>query len=539
MSGCTFVSEFTGEVYIPSTWRRVTTTRAVETQTEILKTDENSTQTNISAIQPSEKLEKGEGHERLKLTKASLQGGWHYIYTNTEYDEEKLADFLENSEAKIHAILQKNARTNLYDNYVPNWSKRSTELSLVYTFSSPIAMENDLHALDTTWNASGAMLAVAYGRLDVSGWCNSSGCACVWNISRSDLDTHAPHFTLETDTYVTKAQFHPTQALCLALGTYSGDVILYPNITESQFFSTAGQGMSYHRDPISSLEWVQNLQETREAYRYILCVGSQDCKISLWSAPNDKFYPLCVYRIHNRRHITTGVSSVTFARPPTQGQMVNIPSINNAIIVGLESGDIGRGRISLISGLDKAKNNEKIVPTTLALDWMESHYGPIQAVQSSPFFRNLFMSCSSDGTARLYHLIDSNAPQLTLEPSADTKHFLYSAQFSPYRPGIIALVSRSSYLHIYDLQKSKAQPLYSMEAGVEGAPVTCVQFCHAAADLLATGDTRGNTRIWKLPTEVTQQTEVERTAIRNAQRGPQQDASEENTAFREIFGFFL
>lgn len=538
MSSCNFLSQRTGEVYIPSTWERTITVQQVGTQTGELQTNEISTQTNVSAIHTSETLEKGEGHERLKLTQASLQGGWQYVYANAECDEGKLAEFLENSEAKIHAILQKNTRTNLYDNYTPNWSKRSTDLSLVYTLSSPVAMEHELHALDITWNSKGAMLAVAYGRLDVSGWCNTSGCACVWNISRADLDTNTPHFTLETDTYVTKVQFHPTQAFCLAIGTYGGDVLLYPNITESEYFSS-GQTISFHRDPISSLEWVQNLQEMREVHRYILCVGSQDCKISLWSAANKLKIPLCVYQVHNRRHVSTGVASVTFARPAIQSHTINIPSITNAIIVGLESGDIGRGRISLISGADEEKENATIVPVSLALDWLESHYGPVQAIQSSPFFRNLFLSCSSDGTARLYHLLDSNAPQLTLEPSADTKHFLYAAQFSPFRPGIIAVASRSSFLHIYDLQKSKAQPLYSTEAGVEGAPVVCVQFCHAAADLIATGDTRGNARIWKLPTEITQQSEVERSAVRTAQQAPRQGTAEENTAFREIFGFFL
>lgn len=537
MTSYDFKPQLIGEVYIPSR-EKASSSQEVGTQSEVLRISRASTQTDVSSVQVSEKLEKGEGHERLKLTQASLQGGWQYIYTNAEYDEEKLANFLESTESRLYSILQKNVRMNSYDNYVPNWSKRSTELSLVYTLSSPVAMEHELHALDVAWNFTGAVLAVAYGRLDVSGWCNTSGCACVWNFSRSDMDVYTPHFTLETDTHVTKVEFHPKQTSCLALGTYGGDVVIYPNFAEPQNFS-ADQGNFSHRYPICSLEWIQNLQETREVHRYILCVGSQDGKLSMWSLANNLKTPLRVYNVDNRRHVSTGVAAVTFARPPIQDRTVNIPSIDNAIIVGLENGDVGRGRITLLPRVDELKEGAPVVPVPLPLDWMKSHYGPIQTIQSSPFFRNLFLSCSSDGTVRLYHLIDSNAPQLTLEPSSDTRDFLYCAQFSPFRPSVVAVASRSSSLHIYDLQKSKAQPSNSSKAGVEEAPVVCLQFCNASADWLATGDTRGNARVWKLPTELTQQTEVERSTVRNAQRPSHENSTEENQPFREIFGFLL
>lgn len=544
MASCDFKDQLTGEVIIPSSWQREVKTVPVSTQTSQLKTSDSSTQTKASAIKTSEKLEKGEGHDRAQLAQASLQGGLQYVYANAKYDEEKLAKFMESSEQYLLSILHKNSRNNLFDNYQPNWSRRSTELSFVYTLSSPLSIEHDLHALDVSWNSTGTMLAVAYGRLDISGWCSSSGYVCIWNIARPDLDEHSPHYTLELDTYTTRVQFHPTQALMLAVGTYSGDVVVFPNVSENQSHSTS-HGTFSHRDPISSLEWVQNLQEPREAYRYALCAGSQDCSVSIWTITNKLKAPLAIYTIHNRRHLNTGVAAVTFSRSAdVQSKGVNAPSMDSAIIVGLESGEVGRGRTGLLSSTPLEDEDGKAVtpnPSELVLDWMENHCGPVQAISSSPFFRHLFLSCSSDGTARLYNLMESHS-QLTLEPSSDTKHFLYDAQFSPFRPSVVALASRSSYLHIYDLQKSKAKPLYSTEAGVDGAPVVCVKFCNASADWIATADTRGNARIWKVPTEMTQQSELERSAIRavhEMKRDPSDQVNGTGNFTRDLFGFTL
>eukprot|EP00796_Vickermania_ingenoplastis_P000913 gene913-540_t len=540
MASCNFKNQLTGEVHIRSAWEKEVITAQAGTQTTELKTSEAGTQTKTSSIKTSEKLEKGEGHDRAQLAEASLQGGLQYVYSKASYDEEKLAAFVESSEQFLLSVLHKNSRTNIFDGYHPNWTKRSSELTCVYTMSFALALEHGLHALDVSWNSTGTMLAVAYGRLDASGWCNTSGYVCIWNIARPDFDQHSPHFTLETDTYATKVQFHPSQALMLAIGTYSGDLIVYPNITENQFFSSS-QGKFSHRDPISSIEWVQNLQETRESYRFALCVGSQDCSISLWSITNKLKLPIGLFQIRNKRHQTTGVSAVTYARSAGPLKGGSTPSMDSAIIVGLESGDVGRGRTGLLAA-DPVEDEEEAKPLKaipLALDWVENHWGPVQSIQSSPFFRHLFLSCSSDGTARLYHLMETHS-QLTLEPSSDTKHFLYGAQFSPFRPSVLALVSRSSYLHIYDLQKSKAKPLYSTEAGIEGAPVVCVKFCTASADWVATGDTRGNARIWTVPTELTQQTESERAAVRTVNETKREGAGDgTNDPGRELFGFSL
>ena len=44
----------------------------------------------------------------------------------------------------------------------------------------------DLVPTGLSWNRSGYSIAVSYGRFDVTGWCDSPGALCVWNLRRED-----------------------------------------------------------------------------------------------------------------------------------------------------------------------------------------------------------------------------------------------------------------------------------------------------------------------------------------------------------------
>lgn len=544
-TGSAFISESTDAVVIPSTWKRDVMITDTGMQTEPLPVSDQEVQTLVSALQPVDQQDKSEGTVRLENHKASLEGV-QYIYSGVEYSEEKLANFVESCKDTLLAILYKNSRSNAFDNYEPNWTLKSTDLLPVYTLSSPHAMEGELNALDVAWNANGTMVAVAYGRMDASGWCYSNGYVCIWNLLRPDLDEHAPHFMIVTDTYATCLSFHPSNALMLAVGTYSGEVVVFPNVSEDVPTEWSTSAANTHQEPITMLQWVQNIQELRDSHRYLLCSAAQDGQLAFW-APNNKLaFPVALYSVRNRKHVQVGISSVSYSCACV-GRHSSIPSIDGVLIVGLENGDVGRGRTGFISA-DAEKPPEMSIP--LELDWLDGHRGPVQSICTSPFFRHLFVSCSSDGSAHLYNDME-RTPLLSLEPSMETKHFLYDTQLSPFRPGVVVLVSRSSFLHIYDLKVSQSKPVYSAEAGLDGAPAVSLAFNPYAPEWLATGDTRGNVRVWRLPTEISQSTEAERAAVRaeqnagKAQPGGNAGAAgagaapKEKDAIRELFGFTL
>lgn len=535
LAPCDFKGQVTGEASIPSQWKRETTREDADTQTSKLKVKSREVQTDVSCFQASDQLDKAVGTER-RAYQASLEG-LQYVYGDVPHDEARLAAFLERTKDELITILHRNAKSSIFDRYAPNWSRKNTDLSVLYTLTSPEVKEGTLQALEVAWNTHGTIVAVAYGRMDTSGWCYNKGYVCVWNLARPDLVESSPHYTVETETYATCVAFHPTDPCMLAVGTYSGEVVVFPNVTESvpRQYSSADSDVA-HTEPVTVLQWVRNPQELRREHRHVLCSAGQSGLVIHWSPANKLARPVAAYSVRSRRHLAVGITALTYGGAQTE-RGTSEPTLDGVLLVGLENGEIGRGRTGLLPVDTGAQGPCPVVP--VELDWLESHRGPLQSLCASPFFRHLFLTTSSDGSARLYTDLE-RAPLLTLEPSAETKSYLYDGRFSPFRPAVMAAVSRSSYLHVYDLQKDQSRPAYSTEASADGAAVLTVAFNSTAADWLATGDARGTVRVWRLPTELSQATELERAALRASQ--PARDAKKEATdtaAISELFGFVV
>ena len=83
----------------------------------------------------------------------------------------------------------------------------------------------DLRPTGVSWNASGYSLAVSYGRFDVTGWCDSPGALCVWNLRRADVDPGRPHVVMETSSCLQCVAFHPTNPGVVAAGSLDGTTV--------------------------------------------------------------------------------------------------------------------------------------------------------------------------------------------------------------------------------------------------------------------------------------------------------------------------
>lgn len=59
-----------------------------------------------------------------------------------------------------------------------------------------------LSCTGVSWNATGAVVAVAYGRFDHSGWCNYRSALCLWRVFQADLNPSRPHLVLEASVRV-------------------------------------------------------------------------------------------------------------------------------------------------------------------------------------------------------------------------------------------------------------------------------------------------------------------------------------------------
>ena len=117
----------------------------------------------------------------------------------------------------------------------------------------------DLQATSMSWNSTGSVLAVAYGRLDESGWCNitRAGC-CLYHVFQRDFDAAKPQTFLETSSYLMSVCCHPEIPNLIVGGTFNGEVVVWDTSLEGEdrLIGTSAIDDYYHREPVVDVSWV-------------------------------------------------------------------------------------------------------------------------------------------------------------------------------------------------------------------------------------------------------------------------------------------
>ncbi|CUI15399.1 WD40 repeat-containing protein, putative [Bodo saltans] len=544
--------QIVGEVSEASSWQQEKTFATIKCQTDPEYKEQAETQTIASALTVTEAIDKGEGTvPRQSLIPPAQMDGMQYTYNGPHFREDDVLNFLEEAQDDMLSMIQQNIKSTAFDHYEPNWSTKSNSVDRSHVLTAPHVLEGEWHVTGLAWNSNGSMLAVAYGRLDTVGWCKQRGFVCCWSFSRRDFDPNVPHQTMELDSYATTVAFHPILPAMLAVGTYNGEIALWSVSVgdESVKLMSSLGSENAPKEPVLRIQWLQNAQETREAHRYILCSASQDGKILFWATNNKFSDPLASYEIQNRKRNVVGVQAMAFVHTSaglnTKGRALP-PGLENLMLLGVESGEVFRTKPGVTSAVRQGAAATSSM--TLEVDHYDAHRGPVNALDCSPFFRNLFLTSSSDGSLRLYSTLERN-PVATLEPSVESRHYMYEAQFSPFRAAVLAAVSRSGNLHIYDLEKTRTRPIFTAQAGTDGAAVFSLAFNRASATQLATGDSKGRVALWQLSSELTQLTDLERAAVRAAEASRKEGdtpagqaapaVNAKTDAVRLLFGFGL
>lgn len=142
------------------------------------------------------------------------------------------------------------------------------------------------------------------------------------------------------------------------------------------------------------------------------------------------------------------------------------------------------------------------------------HIGSCLDISFSPFHHNLFLTCSSDGTVHLYHIL-SSPPILTWEPSSSG---VVAVRWSTTRPSVFSCTCSNGMVFVYDLTHSKTSPITEMapieEAG-ELSKGMAMSFNTHRKDLLGVGMNRGRIHIWRLKSTLTDQAEGDQQTINN------------------------
>ncbi|OPJ67820.1 WD repeat-containing protein 34 [Patagioenas fasciata monilis] len=424
-----------------------------------------------------------------------------------DFQQEALVDyagllsFLQRVEDAVIKELNKNWKSRAFDGFEVNWTDQNETVLCLHTLSYAEARDQNLHVTSVSWNATGSVVACSYGRLDDGDWSTEKSYVCTWNLDRRGLNPQHPDLVVDVPSSVMCVAFHPSQPSLIAGGLFSGELVVWDTSrTEDPVLWRTGMTDDTHTDPVYQVNW---LPEAKHGTHCRLLSVSTDGKILVWREERDGRLALAEGFAVVAQQIPRSTQLKKFARGDAA---VGVTSLSFSLfdprvfVVGLESGfSLKCSTAAQALALQRPGGSVPLrAPAELAFS---PHGGPVYSVSCSPFHRNLFLSCGTDGQVHLHSMLQTQ-PLISLQLS---KKYLFCVRWSPVRPLVFAAASGEGDVHLFDFEKSSQKPAVSLKQAAGERPVYCLEFNAKQPGLLAAGDGTGTVRVWRLSSDFTEQ----------------------------------
>jgi dynein intermediate chain 4, axonemal len=379
-------------------------------------------------------------------------------------------------------------RTDKSDN--PQLSDDDEEkIKKLFTYSAP-SLVRGRTVTCMAWNAENTdLLAVGYGRVNfvennassvsasaAGGGKNelneddlASGLVLFWSIRNPGY----PEKVLHTPYAVTALDFSRRNTTLLAVGFYNGDIAVYDVRREADWEkpmeSSIGTPGS-HSDPVWQVKWLAKGHDRTETLISI----STDGNVLQWSLKKGLLVSLLM-------QLKRGGAGEGWISRQASGLCFDFaPDEHGTYITGTEEGDIHRCSISY---------NEQY------LDTYVPHSGPVYRLRFSPWWGDIFMSCSADWTMSLFHM-RSNAPLLTFH-SGGEDFSINDISWCPRNSTIFGAVTADAKLQIWDIAVSDIDPVISLDTNAdleeEEAEVTDTSGANGSGPGTSSGNRKSST----------------------------------------------
>ncbi|XP_030842172.1 WD repeat-containing protein 34 isoform X1 [Strongylocentrotus purpuratus] len=412
-----------------------------------------------------------------------------------------LAEFMARVLPDVCKYLDENTKSHAFDGYEVDWEDENEAVTCLHVLEHA-ALNRELQCTNLSWNSNGSTLAAAYGRMDHQDWCTHKGSLCTWNVDRGKVSPTKADSAIDTSSCLMCVTFHPTIPALIAGGTFNGEVMIWDlSKDDDNLIAASGISDDTHREPVTQITW---LQDPNKLKKYDIISTSADGKILHWLFNEKGVLKLEEGFVLLASSLPAMVNQGSRSRGDGEMGVNGISFVEedkSQFVLGSESGGVFK---CSMNSKASAPTGEILLsvplysPVTFAF---QPHNGPVHAVQCSPFHRNLFMSCGTDMSIRVYSMLESR-PIFSIEPASG---YLFSAQWSPVRPLVFGAATGQGQLLLYDLKKSKVKPVCILDASLEKKPVHVVQFNQRHRRLLATGDALGTLMIWQLSDELSLQ----------------------------------
>ncbi|KAI8926392.1 WD40-repeat-containing domain protein [Entophlyctis helioformis] len=437
-------------VDVPSSWRRDKTFGQSSCQTEPLSFGDKACLTvQLSNIQTDPEPQPA----RRQLNPS-------------EIDYPALVSFLARAEPAVSTQLLQNVKSTAFHGYTVKWEDEVDSISCPFTLQHAHRPDADMSCTDLAWNMTGSVVATSYGHIDHSGWCAHKGMICAWNIALRDINPDIASFAAETSSCLMSIAFHPETPSLVAGGTFNGEIIVWTTAADQQDPVVASSKPSdlAHQEPICRVAWIAS--DRRGKYD-LVSVGN-DGKILFWDLANDLVSPKAVTQILYanipRSLKPTTATTLKFDVPVGATSVAFSKLSPHDFFLGTEAGHVFKCTSQHAAQIaPKQREQGSKAPSPIQFAYA-SHVGPVQTIAHSPFHRNLFLTCGTDGNVRLYNQLQPK-PLLTWEPSSQA---LCSVDWSPSRPPVFACTTIEGNILIYDLSASRTAPSVILNVNDDG-----------------------------------------------------------------------
>ncbi|XP_063265829.1 cytoplasmic dynein 2 intermediate chain 2 isoform X2 [Prinia subflava] len=379
-----------------------------------------------------------------------------------QVDYPGLLSFLQRVEDAVIKELNKNWKSHAFDGFEVNWTDQDETVLCLHTLSYPEAQDQNLQVTSVSWNATGSVIACSYGRLDNGDWSTEKSYVCTWNLDRRALNPQHPDVVVDVPSSVMCLAFHPSQPSLIAGGLFSGELVVWDTTrTEDPVIWRTGMTDDTHTDPVYQVTW---LPDTKHRNHARLLSVATDGKILVWREEQDgrlaldEGFAIMAQQIPRSTRLkkgawgeaAVGVTSLSFSHFDAA-----------VFVVGVEGGF--SLRCSAAAQAPALPGPGGSVPLRAPAEFSFSpHAGPVYSVSCSPFHRNLFLSCGTDGQVHLHSMLQTQ-PLFALQLS---KKYLFCVCWSPVRPLVFAAASGEGEVHLFDLARSMQKPTVSLRQSV-------------------------------------------------------------------------
>jgi len=356
---------------------------------------------------------------------------------------------------------------------------KKDRLGLLFPFKCNLTSNMKITCMN--WNpCNGDVLAVGYG--SKSNYLKKEGYIMLWSIRNPHYPEKVYHFTSS----VTAIDFSLKKTEMLAVGLDDGRVLLYDTALQGNFSAAildSAFSPGRHMSAVTNLKWVHD--DHQGSIERLISI-SVDGRVMQWSSKKGLLAtPLMTLKR-------------TDSNLYKKGKLPNIAP-------GL-SMDILRDGISYLSGTDDGSLNHcSLSYHEIPLTTVKAHCGPITSIRISPFCRNVFLTCSTDSTVKMYKVADkleSIVGICTIRPLG-LIGAINDISWSPKQSTLFALVAQDGRVELWDVSVSILDPIFSWSRTSEDnrrsddKVGTSVEFS-GCGDILAIGDDRGCVTVFRV-----------------------------------------